>query len=264
MATISKEQYLAYEDDGVVCLRDVFDQHWIDLVAQGINEAIKSPGPHGENYNPDASAFFGDLDMWQRHHEFREYVLNSPAAELVAQLMQSTRVNFFYDQLLVKEPGAETATPWHQDQPYWAISGRQVCSIWMPVDPVSAESSLEFVAGSHRWGQEFNPQHFKDQSPYEDTGLPPMPDIEARRSDYQILSWDLEPGDCIVFQAMIVHGAKGNYSVDTRRRVLSTRWAGDDARYCIRRGETAIPTFPVELNHGDKFSGELFPEVWPR
>jgi len=264
MTEISMDQIRAYEKDGVVCLRGVFDQYWIDLITSGIEASIETPGPHGENYNPDGSAFFGDLDMWQRHKEFREFVLDSPSAELVARLMGSIKVNFFYDQLLVKEPGSESATPWHQDQPYWAISGRQVSSIWMPVDPVRSDSSLEFVAGSHQWGIEYNPRHFKDQSPYEDTGLPPMPDIEANRSSYSILSWDVEPGDCIVFQAMMIHGAKGNACSQTRRRILSTRWAGDDARYCVRQGETAIPTFESNLVHGDKFSGELFPQVWPR
>jgi len=63
---------------------------------------------------------------------------------------------------------------------------------------------------------------------------------------------------------MMVHGAKGNASTNTRRRVLSTRWAGDDARYCVRKGETAIPTFETTLSHGDQFSGELFPQAWPR
>jgi ectoine hydroxylase-related dioxygenase (phytanoyl-CoA dioxygenase family) len=264
MIGISDDDIRAYQEDGVVCLRGVFNQYWLELVERGIAASIKSPGPHGENYNPHGSAFFGDLDMWQRHDEFRDYVLNSPAAELVGSLMKSRQVNFFYDQMLVKEPGSESLTPWHQDQPYWAISGRQVSSIWMPVDPVGKESSLEFIAGSHRWGIEYNPKHFKDQSPYEDTGLPHMPDIEGDRSKYSVKSWDLEPGDCIAFQAMIVHGAKGNRSTTTRRRVLSTRWAGDDARYCVRQGETAIPTFKTDLSHGDKFNGELFPQIWPR
>ena len=39
-------------------------------------------------------------------------------------------LNFFYDQIFVKEPGGTTATPWHQDFPYLPISGDQILRIW--------------------------------------------------------------------------------------------------------------------------------------
>ena len=77
--------------------------------------------------------------------------MNSPAAEIAGRIMESSTATFLYDQMLVKEPGSQQRTPWHQDQPYWAVSGFQVCSIWMPLDPVPREVSLEFVRGSHRW-----------------------------------------------------------------------------------------------------------------
>ena len=39
-------------------------------------------------------------------------------------------------------------------------------SIWMPVDPVSLESSVKFVAGSHRWGKWFHPRKFASELNY--------------------------------------------------------------------------------------------------
>jgi len=84
---------------------------------------------------------------------------------LAGRVMDATRVNFFYDQLLVKEPGTSARTPWHQDQPYWAVSGRQVSSVWLTLDPVPEEVSVEYVCGSHRW-PEHNPDHFADSSPF--------------------------------------------------------------------------------------------------
>ena len=38
--------------------------------------------------------------------------------------------------------------------------------------------------------------------------------------------------------------------------------SGDDARYCVRQGEVAIPTSDPGLNHGDVMDCDLFPEVW--
>src|SRR5205085_624899 len=105
------------------------------------------------------------------------------------------------------------------------------------------------------------PYHFVDSTPYRDTGLPALPDIEAARSEYPIVRFAMQPGDCLVFQAMIVHGSPGNNSIH-RRRALSTRWAGDDARYAKRRGEVAVPTSDPGLNDGDPLTSERFPLVW--
>lgn len=251
----------AYARDGVVALRGVISSFWIDRLRESINAALAGPGENSETY--EQGKFVGDLDLWRRIEGFRTFVLDSPAGEISASLMKSKTATFFYDQMLVKEPGTTARTPWHQDQPYWSVSGRQVCSIWTPLDPVSIDVSLEFVRGSHLW-PEYNPQHFLDHTAYEGTGLPALPDIENARSLYDIVSFDLAPGDCVVFQAMIVHGAPGNSSQTTRRRAYSTRWLGDDARFYKRQGEVAIPTAATRLKHGDRYEGEDYPRVWLR
>ena len=251
-----------YERDGVVCLRGIFPHEWLDFLAGAIEEAMANPGPHAEEYEgkEGSGRFFGDLELAERLPAFRRFVMESPAAEIAGRLMGASRINFLYDQLLVKEPGTAARTPWHQDQPYWAVSGRQVCSLWLPLDPVPKDVSVEYVCGSHLW-REYNPYHFADGSPYADTGLPPLPDIETERAQYKIAAFEMAPGDVLAFQAMVVHGAPGN-SGDGRRRALSTRWTGDDARYCVRPGEVSIPTADPGLRHGDRMDCERFPLVW--
>ncbi len=225
-----------------------------------VDRAMATPGPYGEEYESNNGRFFGDLDIARRHEGFRRFIWESPAAEIAGKIMESNKANFFYDQLLVKEPGTSARTPWHQDQPYWAVSGKQICSIWLPFDSVAKESCVEYVAGSHHW-DEFNPHHFTDGSPYQGTGLQQIPDIEAERAQHRILQFELESGDCLVFQAMIVHGAPGN-AAPQRRRALATRWTGDDARYHLRQGEIAIPTRDPGLNYGDILDCDDFPVVW--
>lgn len=251
-----------YERDGVVCLRDIFPRAWLAFLAKATDEAMATPGPHAEEYEGPRGTgrFYGEVEPAERLASFRRFALESPAAQIAGRVMGATRVNFFYDQLLVKEPGTAARTPWHQDQPYWAVSGRQVCSLWLPLDPVPENVAVEYVCGSHRW-PEYSPCHFADGSAYADTGLPPLPDIEKERDRHRIVVFAMQPGDCMVFQAMIVHGAPGNTGT-ARRRALSTRWTGDDARYCVRRGEVAIPTSDPGLAHGARMDCERFPLVW--
>jgi len=261
MTPISSKMIDQFQETGVAKLTAAFDLSWIELLRPAVEWAMSNPGPHSEEYAKNGGRFFGDLDVAKRHPDFRQFIEHSPAAEIVGTLMKSSKVNFFYDQLLVKEPGTNDATPWHQDQPYWAVRGRQVASIWLPLDPVSKQSSLRYVKGSHLW-QEFNPHHFVDDTPYAETGLPELPDIDKERDKYELLAWDMEPGDCLVFQAMIVHGATGNTSLEHRRRAWSTRWTGDDARFYRRRGELGMPLTDPGLESGAEMDCEDFPVIW--
>lgn len=262
---VTDEDIGAYASAGVVCLRDMFEREWLDYLAPAVDEVMAAPGPHAEDYTRHGPGrFYGDLSVWERHTRFRQFVLHSPAAAIAAGIMRSGKLNFFYDQLLVKEANTREVTPWHQDQPYWAVDGWQVCSIWLPIDAVKRQNSVHFVRGSHRWGESYNPHHFIDDTPYEGTGLPELPDIGAEPEKYEIVAFDLEPGDCLVFHGMIIHGAPGNASKTSRRRAYSTRWTGDDAPYAERPGEVGFPVEPPGLKHGDAMDCEMFPRVWPR
>ena len=84
--------------------------------------------------------------------------------------------------------------------------------------------------------------------------------ISANRQDYNIASWELNPGDLIAFNFSIIHGAPGNSS-PIRRRAFSVRFVGDDATFAKRKGEVSPPFPEVKLNHGDKMNSPSFPEI---
>ena len=157
---VTERDVETYERDGVVCLRGIFDQHWIGLLAEGVEKDLRAPGPlHTlQQTGADPGFFLTDFCMAQRIPEFREFLVESPAAEIAARLMRSQRINFFYDAIWVKEQGTRKRTRWHQDQPYYPIDGTQMCVFWTPLDPVSREVCLELVRGSHRWRRWFQPE----------------------------------------------------------------------------------------------------------
>jgi ectoine hydroxylase-related dioxygenase (phytanoyl-CoA dioxygenase family) len=176
--------------------------------------------------------------------------------------MGSRHVRLFHDHVLVKEPGTRQATPWHQDQPYYNVEGSQNCSMWMPVDPVDRESTVEFVAGSHR-GPWLMPRRFMDREAkwFPEGSLADLPDIEADRGSFEILAWELEPGDAVFFHMLTLHAAGG---ATRRRRAFSVRFLGDDATHAPRPWKTS-PEFPGladELPAGAPMEHDLFPVLW--
>ncbi|WP_413725552.1 phytanoyl-CoA dioxygenase family protein [Sodalis sp. RH16] len=264
MIDISPHDKEAFARDGAVIIRGAFSRQWLDIVEQGIDYNIAFPSDHGRYTDPDTKTFFQDSDNWRRIEHFQDFVFHSPAKEIAAALLGSSKINFLHDHVLSKQPGASQRTLWHQDQPYSPVDGRDFCTIWLPIDPVANETALEFVAGSHRWGKWFRPQVFAtgELRPGDNEQWDILPDIEGRRGDYPILRWALEPGDCLVFHGLTLHGAAGNFT-PLPRRVLSTRWTGDDAVFRRRSGKMS----PPEPSHdGPKNGGVLdcpaFPVVW--
>lgn len=268
MIKVTDSDVEAYDRDGVVCLRGAFDAAWVGILGEAVERDLADPGPHATNFAEGSSAgrFFGDMFMWRRDNDFRLAAFASPAPGIAARLMGSPTADLFYDQLFVKEPGTAHPTPWHQDQPYWPVKGWQVTSVWIALDEVDpSNGAVEFIAGSHRWGVNYRPTPFRKghEAKFTESELAEIPDIDAERDRYDIRSWTMEPGDCLVFHAMIVHGAPGNSTPGARRRGLSLRYTGDDARYDPRPGTFQFPYTP-DLAAGEPMTCDLFPRVWPR
>ena len=267
---ITDDEVSSFDRDGAVCLRGVFETSWLTLIAEGLEQALAQPGPYSRRPSPeeDPGQFFTDYFMWHRVPALRRFAVESPAGAVAARLLGAQQVNFFFDGLFVKEPGTVTHSHWHQDQPSYNVDGWQVVVIWIPVDPVENASALEVLRGSHRWGKWFLREYFSgDQRNHEpsDSLYAPLPDIDADRSRYDILSWDIQPGDCVAFHAMALHGSQGNQSKLRRRRALSTTWLGDDAVFGARPFEPDPVIEGHELAPGDRLNLEpTFPRVWPR
>lgn len=251
-----------FRRDGAVCVRGALSADEVALVEAGIERNLADPSPRGivASREDDAGRFFEDFCNWSRIPEFEQVIRTSPAAGIAGALLGSSRIRLYHDHLLVKEAGTAQPTPWHQDQPYYNIEGRQTCSMWMPVDPVPRESTLEFVAGSHL-GPWLMPRSFMDDQAkwFPEGSLEELPEID--RATAPIVGWALEPGDAVFFHMLTLHAASGSR---TRRRAFSVRFLGDDVVHAPRAWRTS-PPFPgleQELAPGAAMEHPLFPVVW--
>ncbi len=253
----------AFERDGVVPLRGVFGP-WVDGIREAIEQNQAAPSWRERTYRPDdgSAPFFQDYCVWRRFDGYRALVVESPMAAIAARLMRSPTARLFHDHILVKEPGNSVATPWHHDQPYYLVEAPRSVSFWVPVDSVPRARSIEYVAGSHRWGKDFRPTRFDGTALYAGDASEAVPDIAHSRDDFDIRGWALEPGDAIAFTFRTLHGAPANASTQ-RRRVISVRWVGNGARFVVRPGTTS-PAFPdLQFADGAPFEGEEFPLLYP-
>ena len=265
---ITDDDVERFQADGAICLRGMVDSQWLDLLGAGVERNLARPSAlHTvQTVAGDAGFFLSDICMAQEIPQFRDFVLNGPCAAIAARLMRSGQCNFWADTLWVKQTGTPKRTRWHQDQPFFWVDGRQMCVVWCPLDPIERHDSLELIKGSHTWGKWFAPELSRQgQDLYAKRGVSfeRMPDIEADRAAYDILSWEIRPGDCIAFHGVTVHGAPGN-TANIRRRAISTIWMGDDTRYGERPSAGRPHFHGHDLAIGDRMDSGYFPQAWPR
>ena len=292
MLEISQEDCATFHRDGAILLKGVLEQRWLDLIESGLEFA---------QANPDGMSAGVDMplriDQFPAMHcaELAQAIKESPLAEIVGQVLNSS-VRFYMDQMFYKPAGLIAPSAWHQDTCYYNIDGHQLVRSWVCVDPVPREASLEVVRGSHLWNityrppvgldpdsnpagaQEIDKIHANGEriigkeafekwtyfDSYSDHGLPALPNIEAHRESFDILGWDYEPGDVILFHGHILHSARGGMTLPHPRRSHAALWAGDDVHYLHRRSQS-IPD-PIALYDFDPKDGQPlgdFPEVFP-
>jgi len=251
-----------FQRDGAVLVKGALTK-WIDVLADGLARNQREPSPTARYHTGEGeTAFFNDYCNWDRIPEYRSFIYESPAAGIAASLMGSKNVRFFHEHVVLKEAGNTVPTPWHQDLPYYCVDGSKSCSFWIPLDAVPRERGLEFVAGSHLWGKNFEPMFFSGKPVNEGRTWDTLPNIDDSRDDYRLVGWDMEPGDMLAFNFSTVHGAPANPSPD-RRAAIAFRFMGDDVRFADRGGTTSPPFPDLKLHDGDELDVPEFPLVWP-
>jgi ectoine hydroxylase-related dioxygenase (phytanoyl-CoA dioxygenase family) len=278
---VTEAEVEAFDRDGVVCLRKIVASDWLTPMEAAVEVALGSAatadlsamgdalGASGAPLVRDAAVagrggprgtFRAGTDHWREQSEFRRFACDSPLGAIVAVLLGSRTVRLYEDSVLVKEPGTAERTAFHQDSAYFHVEGDQVCTVWVPLDPVDAENgAVQYVRGSHRASTRFRPNFFVTPMSLPGTVGEAVPDFSGSRD---LVSFDTEPGDVVVHHARTIHGAHANASPTRRRRAVSVRYAGDDTVFRVKTGA------PEKAHHaglveGRPLDADAFPLAWP-
>ena len=86
---VSSDDRRACREDGVVCLRGVFDDDWLDTIARSIERGRAQPSPMYLDYSAETKpgTYCTDMWIWRENPEMHRFIFDSPAAALVGDLM---------------------------------------------------------------------------------------------------------------------------------------------------------------------------------
>ncbi len=216
----------ALERDGAIRLKGALTPESFAKVEAAVEASLANPSPKAVRFYPNEPAKFFEDRGSQQAGLVREIGLDT----MVRALWGVDRLWHMGEQLFWKEGGEARRTPWHQDTSYLRMMGGQLIACWISLDALPKEHALEFIRGSHK-GALYNGSAFAahdDTAPlYKQSRLPRLPDIQATRAAFDILSWDIDPGDILIFHLGCLHGGAGT-TPGLRRRTISMRFMGPD------------------------------------
>ncbi len=291
-ATITSSQVAEFNRDGAILLPNLLDDHWVQVLAEGLEYANAHPDGMSAGVSMPLR-----IDQFPASHspKLKQLLDDSPIAEIVGSILNAP-VRFYMDQMFYKPAGLIAPSAWHQDTCYYNVDGHQLIRAWVCADPVPRNISLEVLRGSHLWNVTYRPpvgmdpesdptgaarlnerfdrgetligkEAFEQWTYFDsflDPSLPVLPNIEQSRDSFDILGWDYQPGDVILFHGNIVHSALGGVELPHPRRSHASLWAGPDVRYLKRRSQS-IPDPKTLYDHDPQTGQSLsdFPNVFP-
>ncbi len=137
-------------------------------------------------------------------------LLRSAALLDVLEAMMGPDISLFHSKLLPKAGGDGTSIPWHQDYAYWKNEDNKPVMINCQLAISEANlynGCIQFVPGSHNWGLQEHERKHQTFGVF-------LPGHYQERED--AVAVEMEPGDGVFFNALIIHGSAPNNSDSDR------------------------------------------------
>jgi ectoine hydroxylase-related dioxygenase (phytanoyl-CoA dioxygenase family) len=275
MSATTATQRTFFAERGYLPFGHVYSAPEVERLRGALTEVLAASGPgtaaedgmsHGVAVYRIASApgrTSLSMDRLFRVHEvFQEHAFNPAIARAAAELLDADCMRLMMDQVIIKEPHTSGEINWHQDFAYWTVQPATQVSCWLALDLTTRDAgALQFVPGSHLLG-EFA------LVPVGATGksrADPRPVIPAEpaAAGYEVVSVELEPGECVFHHALTWHASPPN-ATERLRRGLITRFMARGTRFAPGRHALRVITSGEAPAPGDLLESDEFPVVWPQ
>ena len=271
---LTNDEISQFKKDGAIFLKGKFDISWIEKLQNGIKKDIKNPSPRFKSHTlqKGVPAYLEDYWTWQLIPEFKDFVFNSPYAQMASELMSAKKINLVMDNWFLREGGSKSSTPFHHDISYFDMEGT-MCVLWLPLEPTKKEEGISFIKDSHLWNKLFLRVLFKDGHKIEGNEcvingkkyeIPP--DILGNKDKYEFLQWDCDLGDCIIFDMKSLHGTLSltipdktlsRYTLRVAKEDAKISYVGDWTSYNYRKAMQE-----AGYKNGNPLGGKMFPTLY--
>jgi len=238
---LTSDEQRFYEENGYLFKKRLIPAEWIEQIKQeieGIHERMAAHPVEGIHISWET---FDDPNKPKRILQLMHSELVSPTLNHILRCERMLDVvedligpdiSLYHSKLLLKAARVGTAIPWHQDYAYWQREDNRplMVNCQLAIDEATLENGcIEFVPGSHKWGLQ---EHERAQRAF---GV--YLSGYYKRDD--AVPVEMEPGDGVFFNSLIIHGSGPNISErDRRMNTFAYNVTGNSMTQCrdILRG----------------------------
>lgn len=252
---ITEEQIQTLERDGVVHIKGVFDQEWVDYLRSATGHQVDNP--HFWAFAGTASKLYDYIqrNVWQTNKAFADFYYHSAMGHVLAQCGRTDEIRISTDLLMVNP---NKGFKWHQDNQNGPIKWEDGIRFWITMDETPKDYGAPvYLKGSHRNTAVDEQSVFVD---IEQEGL------EEYRNE--VMEFRTMPGDMLIWHPRTIHKVDGPSDGiwTSYRRVLGGTAAKGGTKYQDKRGSGGVLSDLGRhgMEQDDDLKSPFFPIVYPQ
>lgn len=241
MRSVTEQMKRDFAKDGAVVVRGLFTPDELARARECFDYGTEHPLQAQNVFAGTDDEHFNEYGNPANAEVYLELIEELGLADFAADMWDSEHVWFIGEELFRKTGGKAGRSPWHQDTAYMPADGPDLLNIWISFERLPRRNALEIVRGSQSYrGTQYDGTSYRDPADptrgvWGEDNFPRLPDIEADRaqdpSSWDVLSWDIEPGDALVFHSGTMHGGAPVTPDCPIRHTLVLRFFGDKLFY---------------------------------
>ena len=121
---VSKQDLINYHENGYLRLKNQLNPYIVSEIRKELKKEFAAKGKYSFVYETEGVVTaYTSAQLWQKNDYLKDFCLKSIIPQYCSLLMNSKKVNLYNDSSFIKLKNSKTATPWHNDMPYFPIEG---------------------------------------------------------------------------------------------------------------------------------------------
>lgn len=252
---ITEEQIQILERDGVVHIKGVFDDEWVDYLKKAT--AFQVDHPHFWAFAGTASKLYDYIqrNVWQTNSAFANFYYHSAMGHVLAQAGRTDEIRVSTDLLMVNP---NKGFKWHQDNQNGPIKWEDGIRFWITMDETPKDYGAPvYLKGSH------NNDAVDEGAVFVDIQQEGLEDYREKLLEFRTM-----PGDMLIWHPRTIHKVDGPSDGiwTSYRRVLGGTVAKGSTKYQDKRGSGGVLSDLGKhgMEQDDKLDSAFFPIVYPQ
>lgn len=187
------------------------------------------------------------------HPELLQWVFDDAILDLVEPIV-GPDIALFSSHFICKPKGNGKRVPWHEDSAYWRdqIDPMEVCTVWFAIDPSTRQNGcMMVIPQTHRMGH----KGFSTYDPVDaEKNVFATEITKAERDEARRVLVELQPNECSLHDARIMHGSDPNTS-NIRRCGYTMRFTSSAVKF---NNEKFAGMHQVYLARGQDRGGNIY------